>query len=120
MAFKKCFVKSSAAGIILALSTLAGAQTTGKAALRSGSVVLSSLKMYQEICGTDDAMALLHRSAGAIEILRRIVPSLSNDWNVAAVDMHVHGRTRDIHRPFCYELVAGQVANLINYLSRVV
>ena len=82
--------------------------------------MLSSLRMYQEICGTDEAMALLHKGAQGIEILGRIVPSLPSDWDLAAVDTHAHGRTRDIHRPFCYESMAGRVANLINYLSRVV
>jgi pimeloyl-ACP methyl ester carboxylesterase len=46
-----------------------------------------------------------------------IMPSLSQNRQVIAVDLQAHGRTADINRPLSFEAMANDVAALIQYLK---
>jgi pimeloyl-ACP methyl ester carboxylesterase len=73
--------------------------------------------MYYEIHGFGKPLILLHGGLGSTEMFNNILPSLSRDRQVVAVDLQGHGRTADIDRPLSYEAMADDVAALIHYLK---
>jgi pimeloyl-ACP methyl ester carboxylesterase len=106
--------------IVLAVSTLAFAQTTDAAAPaaapKTGYAPVDGMKMYYEIHGTGQPLILLHGGLAATGMFDQIMPALSKDRQVIAVDLQAHGRTADIDRPMSYEAMADDVAALIRYL----
>jgi pimeloyl-ACP methyl ester carboxylesterase len=117
MALIRCFISRSIAGIILAASTFAFAQTSTTAGLKSGYAPVDGLKMYYELHGTGEPLILLHGGLGSSDMFSEIMPQLSKKRQVIAVDLQAHGRTADINRPLSYEAMADDVAALIHYLK---
>ena len=106
-----------AAGIILAASTLAMAQTPTTTALKTGYAPVNGLNLYYEIHGTGEPLILLHGGLAATEMFGEVMPALSNDRQVIAVDLQAHGRTADIDRPLSYDAMADDIAALIKHLG---
>src|SRR5712692_4976775 len=79
---------------------------------------VSGLNMYYETHGTGKPLVLLHGGVGAIQMFGEVLPSLAQNRQVVAVDLQAHGRTADIDRPLSFELMAGDIAALINRDSR--
>jgi hypothetical protein len=77
MALIRRFITRSIAGIILAVSTLALAQTSTTAVLKSGYAPVDGLKMYYEIHGTGEPLILLHGGLGSSDMFSEIMPQLS-------------------------------------------
>src|SRR5882672_6212598 len=117
MALRRHFIMRSTAGIILASSIFAFTQTNTTAALKSGYAPVDGLKMYYEIHGTGKPLILLHGGLGSSDMFSQIMPQLSKERQVIAVDLRAHGRTADIDRPLSYETMADDVAALIHYLQ---
>jgi pimeloyl-ACP methyl ester carboxylesterase len=118
MELRRSFIARSTASIILAASTLAVAQTsTPAAAPKSGYAPVDGLKLYYELHGTGEPLILLHGGVGATEMFNEIMPSLSRNRQVIAVDLQAHGRTADVNRPLSYEAMADDVSALIQYLK---
>jgi len=117
MAQRRSFTGRSAAGIILAASTVVFAQTSTTAVSRSGYAPVDGLKLYYEIHGSGEPLVLLHGGVGATGMLSEILPALSKNRQVIAVDLQAHGRTADIDRPLSFEAMADDVAALIRYLK---
>ena len=111
------FVASWAVGIILAASAFVLAQTHTPTPPEAGYAPVNGLKMYYEARGSGQPLILLHGGLGAIEMFSEILPALSNERQVIAVDLQAHGRTADINRPLSYEAMADDVAALIRYLK---
>jgi len=111
------FVASRAVGIILAASASVLAQTGTATAPQAGYAPVNGLKMYYEARGSGQPLILLHGGLGAIEMFSQILPALSKDRQVIAVDLQAHGRTADINRPLSYEAMADDVAALVRYLK---
>ena len=103
--------------IVLGGSTLVLAQTGMSTASKSGYAPVNGLKMYYEVHGSGQPLILLHGGLGAVEMFSRILPALSKDRQVIAVDLQAHGRTADIDRPLSYQAMADDVAALIRYLN---
>lgn len=117
MALIRSFITRSIAGIILAASTFAFAQTSTTAVLNSGYASVNGLKIYYEIHGTGEPLILLHGGLGSSDMFSEIMPLLSKKKQVIAVDLQAHGRTADISRPLSYEAMADDVAALIHSLK---
>jgi len=113
----RSFIATFAAGIILAASGLAFAQTRTTTALKTGYAPVNGLNLYYEIHGTGEPLILLHGGLAATEIFSDIMPSLSKNRQVIAVDLQAHGRTADIDRPLSYEAIADDIAALIKHLG---
>ena len=113
----RSFIATFAAGIILAASVLAFAQTRTTAGLKTGYAPVNGLNLYYEIHGTGEPLILLHGGLAATEIFSDIMPSLSKNRQVIAVDLQAHGRTGDIDRPLSYEAMADDIAALIKHLG---
>jgi len=108
---------TAVAGMILAASCLTFAQNGTTTAVKTGYAPVNGLNLYYEIHGTGEPLILLHGGLGAAEMFEQILPSLSNNRKVIAVDLQGHGRTADIARPLSYELMADDIAALIKYLG---
>src|ERR1700716_3190336 len=116
MMLRRTFI-AAAAGTMLMASSLAFAQTRTTTVLKTGYAPVNGLNLYYEIHGTGEPLILLHGGLAAAEIFSEIMPSLSKNRQVIAVDLQAHGRTADIDRPLSYEAMADDVAALIHYLK---
>jgi pimeloyl-ACP methyl ester carboxylesterase len=118
MISNRSFVRCLIAGTILALSILAAAaETPTMTASKTAYAPVNGLNLYYEIYGAGEPLVLLHGGAGAIEIFSSILPDLSRNHQVIAVDLQAHGRTADIARPLSYEAMADDIADLIRCLG---
>jgi pimeloyl-ACP methyl ester carboxylesterase len=78
---------------------------------------INGLHQYYETHGSGRPMILLHGGLGSGEMYGPILPTLSADHLVIAPDFQGHGRTADIDRPLTLELLADDVAALIDHLG---
>jgi pimeloyl-ACP methyl ester carboxylesterase len=78
---------------------------------------VNGLSLYYEEHGSGEPLVLLHGGIGAAELLAPIIPALAAGRRVIAVDLQGHGRTADIDRPLRPELMAGDIAALIEHLG---
>jgi pimeloyl-ACP methyl ester carboxylesterase len=79
---------------------------------------VNGLRMYYEIHGTGKPLILIHGGVGATEMFNEVLlPLLSKNRQVIAVDLQAHGRTADIDRPLSYEMMGDDIAALIKHLK---
>src|SRR4051812_5609792 len=107
----------SAAGVLLAASSLAFGETPPMPAIKTGYAPVNGLKLYYEIHGTGEPLILLHGGLGATDMFAGIMPLLCKNRQVIAVDLQAHGRTADIDRPLSLEAMADDIAALAKYLG---
>ena len=84
---------------------------------RTGYVPINGLELYYEISGAGDPLILLHGGFGATEMFAPVLPALTADRRVIAVDLQGHGRTADIDRPLRIESMADDIAALLAHLG---
>ncbi len=107
-------IVQAATGAILAASAFAQAQSTPA---QSGYAPVNGLKMYYEIHGNGEPLIAIHGGFGSTDNFAGIMPELSKDREVIAVDLQGHGRTADIDRPMSFTALADDIAALIRYLG---
>lgn len=78
---------------------------------------VNGIDLYYEIHGSGRPMILLHGGLGSGEMFGPILPQLSAEHRVIAVDLQGHGRTADIDRPIDIRLMADDIAALIDHLG---
>jgi pimeloyl-ACP methyl ester carboxylesterase len=78
---------------------------------------VNGLSLYYEEHGSGEPLVLLHGGFGATELMAPIVPALAAGRRVIAVDLQGHGRTADVDRPLRPELMADDIAALIEHLG---
>ncbi|MFN8471008.1 MAG: alpha/beta hydrolase [Anaerolineae bacterium] len=78
---------------------------------------VNGLNLYYEIHGAGQPLVLLHGGLGSIEMFGDLLPQLAEGRQVVAVDLQAHGRTADIDRPMRLELMADDIAALIEHLG---
>ncbi|HET8756873.1 MAG TPA: alpha/beta fold hydrolase [Solirubrobacteraceae bacterium] len=78
---------------------------------------VNGLTLYHEEHGSGDPLVLLHGGVAGSEIFTPMLPALAAGRRVIAVDLQGHGRTAEIDRPLRPELLAGDVAALIEQLG---
>jgi pimeloyl-ACP methyl ester carboxylesterase len=78
---------------------------------------LNGLEIYYEIHGEGQPLVLLHGGLGGIVEFSQLLPALAETRQVIAVELQAHGHTADIDRPLNFELMADDVAALIEYLG---
>jgi pimeloyl-ACP methyl ester carboxylesterase len=78
---------------------------------------VNGIHLYYETHGTGRPLILLHGGLGSGEMFGPILPALSKDHQVIAVDLQGHGRTADIDRPIDIRLMADDIAALIDHLG---
>jgi len=84
----------------------------------SGYAPVNGLKMYYEIYGSGQPLLLLHGSHATIKTTwGSMIPALSKNHQVIAVELQGHGHTGDINRPITCEAMAEDIAALLKYLN---
>jgi pimeloyl-ACP methyl ester carboxylesterase len=78
---------------------------------------VNGVSMYYEEHGAGDPLVLLHGGLGSMEDFASLRPTLGEGRRVIAADLAGHGRTADVDRPLRPELLADDVAALIERLG---
>src|SRR5256714_2956107 len=78
---------------------------------------VNGVHLYYETLGTGHPLILLHGGLGATSMFGPNLPALARGRQVIGVDLQGHGRTADIDRPLSTELMAGDIAALIEHLK---
>ena len=78
---------------------------------------VNGLRLYYETRGTGRPLILLHGGLMSGESFGPILPALTGQHQVIAVDLQGHGRTADIDRPIDVRLMADDIAALIDHLE---
>ena len=83
-----------------------------------GFIRVNGLQMYYELHGAGGTpLVLIHGGGSTIGTnFGRVLPLLSRNRQVIAVEVQAHGHTRDIDRPFTFEQDADDVAALLDSL----
>lgn len=85
----------------------------------SGYVNVGELEVYYERRGRGLPLVLLHGAMGTIDsCFAGLLPALADHFEVVAVELQGHGRTRDVPaRPLTYAGMAGDTAALLEALG---
>ena len=83
---------------------------------------MNGLELYYEIHGAAPSghppLVLLHGGFATIDTdFGQVLPALAQARRVVAVELQAHGRTADVDRPLRFELMADDVAALIDHLG---
>ena len=78
---------------------------------------VNGLKLYHEIYGTGRPLIILHGGVSASEVFNPILSSLAEKRQVIAVHLQGHGRTIDIDRVLSFEMMADDIAELVEHLN---
>lgn len=107
-------VRNTAFLIMMLVITAASAQQKPM----TGFAPVNGISMYYEVHGSGEPVVLLH---GAFMTITNNwegwIGELSKTRKVIAVEMQGHGRTADTSRDLTYEILADDVAALLNYLK---
>ncbi len=77
---------------------------------------VNGINLYYETIGDGRPLILLHGGLGSGEMFGPVRPALAEGHRVIAVDLQGHGRTADIDRPIDVQLMADDIAALIDHL----
>ena len=84
----------------------------------SGHVRVGDLELYYERHGGGAPLVLLHGAFGTIEsCFSRLLPLLAEHFEVIALELQGHGRTRDVPRPLTYPGLAADTAAALDALG---
>lgn len=84
----------------------------------SGYATVNGLKMYYEVHGQGKPIVLVHGGGSTIQTsFEKIIPLLSRNRKVIAVELQAHGRTSDRNTDLSFEQDADDIAALLNYLN---
>lgn len=100
----------------------ASALATGYAAERKSSAgnyaPVNGLRMYYEIHGEGKPLVLLHGGGSTIQTtFGKMLPLLAKTRQVIAIEQQGHGHTADVDRPFTFEQMADDTAEILRYLK---
>lgn len=83
----------------------------------AGFARLGQLELYYETLGTGRPLVLVHGSLMTVSLMNAYTALFAAHRQVIAVDLQGHGHTRDISRPLRYELLADDIAALLDHLG---
>ncbi len=78
---------------------------------------VNGLEIYYQTTGEGQPLILLHGGLGGAVEFSQLIPLMAENRQVIAVELQGHGHTADIDRPLSYELMADDVAALIEALG---
>src|SRR4051812_15211364 len=84
---------------------------------KNGYSDVNGLKLYYEVYGPGKPLLLLHGGGSTIQTsFGKIIPLLSKNRQIIAVELQAHGRTHDRDTPLTFEQDADDVAALLDNL----
>lgn len=104
----------------LMLAAVASAQSAAPAppkAAKSGRQVVNGVDYYYAVYGRGEPLLVLHGGLGSIDMFAPVLPALTKNRKVIAVDLHGHGRTPLGDRPFRIESIADDMAEIVKALG---
>jgi pimeloyl-ACP methyl ester carboxylesterase len=105
---------------IAAQTNEAPVTTTSSAAptaVRTGHVQANGVRYYYEIHGQGEPLLLLHGGLGSTGMFAPVLPALTANRQVIAVDLHGHGRTALGDRPISLVDMGDDMATLVSELG---
>lgn len=91
---------------------------TEKIEMKSGYSEVNGLNMYYEIYGEGKPMVLIHGGGSTIQSsFEKLIPLLSKNRKVIAVESQAHGRTNDRNADLSFEQDADDIATLLKNLN---
>lgn len=86
---------------------------------QSGHAPINGIQMYYEIYGNGSVpLVMIHGGGSTIESnFSVLIPMLSENYQIIAVELQAHGRTGDRSAPESFTQDADDVASLLNYLK---
>lgn len=78
---------------------------------------LNDLELYYETLGDGPPLVLIHGSLMTVSLMNDYPDLLAANRRVIAVELQGHGHTPDIGRPLRYELLADDIAALLDHLD---
>ena len=92
--------------------------TTEKIEMKSGYYEVNGLNMYYEIYGEGKPIVLIHGGGSTIQSsFEKLIPLLSKNRKVIAVESQAHGRTNDRNADLSFEQDADDIATLIKNIN---
>jgi pimeloyl-ACP methyl ester carboxylesterase len=85
-------------------------------ARQAGYIPANGANLYYELHGAGQPLILLHGGLGTVDTFAGLLPELAAGRRVVPVELQGHGRSPDMDRPFRFEQMAGDVAELIRRL----
>ena len=82
-----------------------------------GFAPVNGLSLYYETSGVGTPLVLIHGSLMTIGLMNDFPARLAEFRRVIAVELQGHGHTADIDRPLRYELLADDIAALLDHLD---
>lgn len=100
------------------LAAPAGSDAQAGRAPRKGYVPTSGgVNYYYEIHGQGEPLLLLHGGLGSMDMFGPLLPALSKQRQVIAVDLHGHGRTTLGERPIKLTDIGNDLATVLRKLD---
>src|SRR5215475_10599078 len=78
---------------------------------------VNGLRIYYETHGSGQPLVLLHGAFGFNEGWAPLLPALTKNHQVIAIELQGHGHTNDIDRPLSHEQMADDTAALLAQLN---
>lgn len=105
--------------VLLSFSFLGGPTTNAQEGSGEGQFAsVNGLELYYEVHGAGEPLILLHGGLNTIDmVFGELLPPLAENHQVIAVELQGHGHTADIDRPVSFELMADDIAALIQHLG---
>ena len=84
---------------------------------KNGYSDVNGIKLYYEVYGQGNPLVLIHGGGSTIQTsFGKIIPLLSKNRQIIAVELQAHGRTNDRDTPLTFEQDADDVAKLLDNL----
>src|SRR5919197_2051643 len=93
------------------------ASATKSTPTKKGYVPANGVNYYYEIHGRGQPLLLLHGGLGSVDMFRPILPQLTKERQVIAVDLHGHGRTALGDRPISLIAIGDDLAAVLQKLG---
>ena len=101
----------------LALAALSLAAFSTQADAKQGYTKAGGINYYYEVTGTGEPLLLLHGGLGSTDMFKPILPALTANRQVIAIDLQGHGRTELGTRPISLIDLADDVAKIVKTLG---
>ncbi|BBD38383.1 alpha/beta hydrolase [Aminobacter sp. NyZ550] len=117
---KRSFITMLAAAAFAVVTGGAAMAETAKATdagVKAGHAEINGVNYYYEIHGEGEPLLLLHGGLGSIDMFGPVLPALSKNRQVIAVDLYGHGRTALTDRKMSMIDMGDDMAGLVKKLG---